>query len=136
MHHLAVALQPAGAADDQQQRVGPIQLGERPHGDIGALQRLDATDEQQHRRHRWAGRARCVPRRVAGREEGVLDARRDDLDLAGRLAVQPAELALLLGAADADRVGAADDLGLGTFAPLRLESRRPRPSPWRGCGTC
>ena len=58
---------------------------------------------------------------VAGGEEGVLDAGGDDLDAPGRVAVQPAELALLLGAADADRVGAADDLGLGALAPQRLE---------------
>ena len=51
----------------------------------------------------------------------MLDTGRDDLDPARRLAVQAAELALLLGAADADRVGATDDLGLGSFAPFRLE---------------
>ena len=45
---------------------------------------------------------------------------RDDLDAALRIAVQAAELALLLDAADADRVGARDDLGLGPVAPDRL----------------
>ena len=57
---------------------------------------------------------------VAGREERVLDARGDDLDPPARIAVEAAELALLLGAADADRVGAVDDLGLGPLAPDRL----------------
>ena len=65
--------------------------------------------------------ARRAPAAVAGREEGVLDGRRDDLDAPGRVAVEATELALLLGAADADRVAAADDVGLGPVAPLRLE---------------
>ena len=64
---------------------------------------------------------------VAGREEGVLDGRRDDLDAPGRVAVEAAELALLLRAADADRVAAADDLGLGPVAPRPARGRRPRP---------
>ena len=99
-----------------------MQLGERTHRDIGALQRLDAPDEQQHRTIEWAGRARLrAPAAIARREERVLDSGRDDLDPARGLAVEAEELALLLGAADADRVGAADDLGLGALAPLGLE---------------
>src|SRR4029079_605638 len=88
--------------------------------DVGALQRLDATDEQQH--GRVERKAECVACTAAltGRQEGVFDTGGDDLDLARRLAVEPQELTLLLGAADADRVGATDDLGLGAFAPLRL----------------
>jgi hypothetical protein len=50
----------------------------------------------------------------------VLDARRDDLDAARRVAVVPPELPLLLRAADADGVRAADDLHLGQLAPRRL----------------
>ena len=65
--------------------------------------------------------ARRAPAPVAGCEEGVLDGRRDDLDAAGGIAVQPAELTLLLGAAHADGVAAPDDLGLGLIAPARLE---------------
>ena len=72
---------------------------------------------------RSAGRptARRAPLPVAGREEGVLDGRRHDLDRAGGVAVQAAELALLLRAADADGVAAADDLRLGPVPPRRLE---------------
>lgn len=51
----------------------------------------------------------------------MLHARGNDLDATLRVAVQPAELALLLGAADADGVGAGDDLLFGTMAPLRLQ---------------
>ena len=46
-------------------------------------------------------------------EEGVLDARSDDLDAAARVAVEATELLLLLDAAHTDGVGALDDLGLG-----------------------
>ena len=58
---------------------------------------------------------------ISGGEEGVLDSRRHGLDHAMGIAVEPAELALLLGTADADRITAADHLGLGAVAPHRLE---------------
>ena len=51
----------------------------------------------------------------------MLDGRRHGLDHAVRVAVQAAELTLLLRAAHADRVAAPDHLGLGSVAPLRLE---------------
>ncbi len=51
----------------------------------------------------------------------MLDAGSDDLDAALRVAVQPAELAFLLGTADQDCVGAADDLAFGAVAPLGFE---------------
>ena len=97
------------------------QRGEGADGHVGRLQRLDAPDEQDDRPvdGQPDGAPRAGP--VAGGEEGVLDGRRDDLDAPGRVAVQAAELALLLRAADADGVAAADDVGLGPVAPRRLE---------------
>ncbi len=62
-----------------------------------------------------------APGAIAGREEGVLDTGSDDLDVSGGVAIQASELALFLGAADADRIGATDDLGFGTLAQLRFE---------------
>ena len=81
---LAVALGAARPADDQQQRVGPAELGERPDRHVGTLQRLDAPDEQQHRPSIGRSSAARAPDLLAGREEGVLDAGRDDLDPALR----------------------------------------------------
>ncbi len=48
MPHLACAVQSARTTDDQQESIRPIQRGEGAHSDIGAFQRLDATDEQQN----------------------------------------------------------------------------------------
>ncbi len=57
---------------------------------------------------------------VAGREEGVVDAGRHDLD-AGRIgAVELDELGDLVGAVGEDGVGAGDDLGLGVDAAVGL----------------
>ena len=99
---------------------GRRSCGQRPHRDVGCLQRLDAADEQQHRRVDGQVERTAGATAFAGREERVLDAGRDDLDATLRVAVQAAELALLLGAADADGVGAGDDLVLGAVAPLGL----------------
>ena len=57
----------------------------------------------------------------------MLDARGDDLEPSLRVAVVEAELIGLLLAADADRVGAVDDLGLGAIAPRPARGRRGRP---------
>ncbi len=61
---------------------------------------------------------------AAGREEGVVDARRHDLDPGGVGAVEAAELLGLGLGRGGDGVGAADDLGLGVDAVLRLEVAR------------
>ena len=114
---LGVALGTARAADDQQEGVGSAERVQRPDRHVGPLQRLDPTDEQDHRHVGRADRAQPGAALVARREEGVLDAGRDDLDPTLRVAVQPAELLLLLDAADADGVGAVDQLGLGAVAP-------------------
>ena len=58
---------------------------------------------------------------IAGSEERVLDAGGDDLEPTSRIAVVAAELVGLLVAAHADRVGAVDDLGLGTITPVGFE---------------
>ena len=57
---------------------------------------------------------------VAGREEGVVDAGRHDLDASRRRAVEPGQLVGLLGAAHADGVGAPDHLHLGPIPQRRL----------------
>ena len=119
---LVVALGAAGAADDQQQRVGAVaaRRGRAPRrrgpSAAGSARRTAAPGTSARQVERLAR-----PASIAGGEERMLDTGGDDLDAAARVAVQPAELALLLRAADADRVGAADDLVLGTLAPQRLE---------------
>jgi hypothetical protein len=50
----------------------------------------------------------------------VLHPGRDDLDASLRVAVETSELLLLLDAAHADRVGAVDQLGLGSVTPAGL----------------
>jgi hypothetical protein len=118
---LGVARHTTGTADDEQQRVGPVEGCQRPDGDVGRLQWLDAPHEQQHRRIERQVERASRPVLLAGREERVLHTRSDDLDAAARVAVQPAELVLLLGAVHADRVGAGDDVVLGLVAPLALQ---------------
>ncbi len=100
---------------------GRSQRGQRAHGDVHPLQRLDPPDEQQHRLRTQPQPERAAgPHPVPGREEGVLDAGRHDLHPARRVAVVPPELALLLRAAHADGVGTADDLHLGQLPPRGL----------------
>ena len=117
----AVAVGAAGAADEDQHGVVSVQPGERPYGHVGALERLDPPDEQQDRPVGGEAERAARAAAVTGGEEGVLDRRRHDLDDAVRVAVEAAELALLLRTAHADGVAAADHLGLGTIAPLRFE---------------
>ncbi|CAB4547679.1 unannotated protein [freshwater metagenome] len=100
--------------------VGASHRGERPHRDVGTLQRLDAADEQQHRPVGRQLQRTPGTGAVAGGEERVLDRGGDHLDPPRRVAVEPAELALLLVAVHADGIGAADDLGLGALAQLGL----------------
>ena len=111
----ACALAAAGPADHDQRGVGPAKRGEGAHRDVEALERLDATDEEQHRTvaEREVGEGAPGPGPVAGREEGVVDAGRHDLDARRVGAVEPHELVGLGRAVGEDGVGAADDLGLG-----------------------
>ena len=55
---------------------------------------------------------------VAWRKKCVLDAWRNDLDPAVRIAVQTPELFFLFNAAHADRIRTLNNLGLGPVAPL------------------
>ena len=99
----------------------PTQLGQRADGDVETLERLDAADEQQHRRSvEPVPERRAGPEAVAGREEGVDHAGRDDLDAVGRRAVERHELLRLGRARRGDRVGAIHDLGLGLDPALGL----------------
>ncbi len=119
-----VAGSAAGTSDDGELRRSATdsvvaELGERAHGDLDALERLDPTDEhQQWRIAEPEGAAGC--RLVARGEQGVFDAGRDDLDPVGLGAVEALELAALGEAVGGDHVAAADHLGLGVDATLRF----------------
>ena len=118
--HLGIAVEPAGPTHHDERGVRSTEGGQRPDGDIDALEGLDPADEQQHRRiaHLTTQIDRAPGAHpIAGREEGVLHPGRHDLDATRGVAVVATELALLLGAAHADGVGAADDLHLGQLAP-------------------
>ena len=62
VRELGVAVGPTRAADDHQLGVRVVHLGERADREVGALESLDATDEQQHRS---IGQAELAPRRAA-----------------------------------------------------------------------
>ncbi len=117
---LGIPVGTARSSDEHEHRVTMRHLSEGANGDVGTFQGLDAADEQQHRpiERQFQGSTRS--RLVARGEEGVLDGGRDDLDAPVRLAIQPFELLLLRVAADADRIGACDDLLLGPIPPPRL----------------
>src|SRR5229473_7125330 len=70
----------------------PCQLMDRAHGDVRSLERLDPSDEEQERR--VVGHADRATRlkSVSGREERVVDAWGDDLDLLRHRAVKIDEL--------------------------------------------
>ena len=122
---LGGAVGAAGAADHDEPGVGPAQRGERADRDVEALERLDATDEEEHRAVAEVEVVERGARTVAwaGREEGVVDAGRHELDPAAVGAVEALELVGLGVAGREDRVGAADHLGLG--------ARRGAPAPGR-----
>ena len=87
--------------------------------DRGAFERLDATDEQQHRLVAETQRLASTDL-VAGREERVVDAGRHHLDPRRLGVVVVLELIGLGPRVGDDDVAAPDDLGLGVDAPLRL----------------
>ena len=118
----SVAVDAARPTDDDEQRVAVgREPGEGADGEVGRLQRLQPADEEQHGTVRRQTDRPAGAVAVAGGEEGVLDGWRHDLDATGRIAVQAAELALLLGATHAHGVAAADHLGFGAVAPRRFE---------------
>ena len=113
----------ARPAHDDQHRVGvaaPAQVTQRPNRDVGPLQRLDATHEDDQRNIEVGADGPAGTGSVARSEESVFDPGGDDLDPTVRVAVQPSELLLLLHTADADRVRALDDLGFGPVTPFGL----------------
>ena len=119
--HLGIAALTALASHGDEHRVGMgrTELGQRLDGDGQPLQRLDATDEQQHRVVAQTQRG-ASPAPVARREEGVVDAGWDDLDAARIGAAQLHQLGGLGRAVGEDGIGAGDDLGLGLHPPVRF----------------
>ena len=107
---------PARAADEDQLgfRDGADQEVERLEGDIRPLQGLDAPHEQQQGAVTGKAErpARVAP--VAGREEGVIHPERHDLDTGLVSPVQVHQLIDLDRARGEQRVGAPDDLRLGS----------------------
>ena len=93
------------------------QLGECGDSHGETLERLDPTGEQQH----WMiaeaeGQAGAGP--IPGREERVVDTRRDDLDTRRISAIELHELGDLIGAVGEDGIGASDDRCLGRDASV------------------
>ena len=120
---MIVALGPARATDDQQAGPGITQPRQRLNRDIDTLQRLDATNEEQHG---LITEAEGLTSTAAGtrREEGVVDARRNDLDTARISAVMTHEFVQLDHGVRRDDVAARNDVGLGIDAILRLRVTR------------
>src|SRR5207302_5519168 len=114
---LKIAVGTAGPTDDDEAGGGvALEIGQRPHGDVGALEALDAADEEKHGA---VAQPEYGARRGAGtgRERAVVDAGSNDLDALRRSRVQPLELCPLLARRGEDDVGAPDHLGLG-LGPL------------------
>ena len=80
-----------------------VERGERAHRDVESLQRLDASDEQEHRMGRRGPSAVRATLAMTGREERVVDTWRRDLDPTRRRAVEAFELRSFLGAAPGSR---------------------------------
>ena len=134
---LGLAVGAARAADDHERGAVLVEhLGQRAHREVGALQRLDATDEQQRPARRGGRACRRAAARSPGENTVVVDAGRDDLDALGIGAVVAHELVVLLVRRRDDEIGAAHDLGFDAWAQRhRRRPVRPRPSPGRACGT-
>ena len=82
LRDLVIAFEPARPADDEQPRKAPtprLETGEGLDRDIGPLQRLNTTDEEQHRFLAEPERLTGAAARTGG-EERVIDARGHDLD--------------------------------------------------------
>ena len=88
---LRFAVGAARAADDHERDRRVVERGEAADREADALERLDATDEQDHAP---TVEPEAVPRRgaIAGREHRVVDAGRDDLDAIGVGVVERREL--------------------------------------------
>ena len=115
-------MRPARAAHhDEAVGLAPAveQLGQRLDGHVGALERLDAPDEEEEAavERETEGAPGLGP--VPGTEEGVVDARRHDPDAPGVAAVERGDLVGLDAARGQDGVGALDDGRLGLGPPVR-----------------
>ena len=111
-------VRPAGPADDHQPVGLPAvleQLGQRLDRHVGALERLDAADEEQQAAVEGEAEGAAGLGPVARAEERVVDAGRHDADAPGVAAVERHDLVGLDGARRQHGVGAVDDgrLGLG-----------------------
>ena len=112
---LVIALLSGSPAHDQQPGIAGLEAPKRLDRHIDSLERLDSADEQQHRLvtepegSTSAGSA-------TGREESVIDSRRDDLDATGIGTVELDELTRLGLGVGRDHVGAPHHLGLGIDA--------------------
>src|SRR5579884_139119 len=122
MRELAVAVRAARTAHDEEQRAWVVERGERLDREVRTLQRLDAPDEQEHPPVTDAervARTRAVGV-VAGREQLVVDAGRDDLHALGVRGVEVDELVALLDSRRAQQVAAADHLLLDARTVARV----------------
>jgi hypothetical protein len=132
--HLAGAFGAARPAHHDEPRLGPVERGQRADGDVEALQRLDAADEEEHRSvtevEVLERGARALP--VPGGEERVVHTGRDQLDARRIGAVEPDELIGLGDAGREDGVRAPDHLGLGPDAALGHPVARLRLHPGEG----
>ncbi len=79
-HGLDVTFEPARPTDDHELGTRIAERGERPDRNVGALERLDAPDEQQQRTIEIEAERSASTGLVARGEERMLDARRDDLE--------------------------------------------------------
>ena len=112
---------PLAPPDDQQQRFGPAELVRAP----GSRRRAPSTAGSVRR---TGSPARRSARPIAAARPDCSPGAKKACSTPGatisilplRVAVQPAELLLLLDAADAHGVGAVDQLGLGAVAPTRF----------------
>jgi len=109
------------SAHDEENRVGVVQCCQGADRDIEPFQRLDATDEQEHRVLEPAQAERGTsPAAVARREERMIDAGRDDLDAVGHRPVQALELRTLLAIRRQNHVAATDDIGFSARPAVGL----------------
>ena len=117
------SVRPARPADDEQHGGRVVERGEGPHREVGALQRLDAPDEEERRTDR-RDRARRAPTGVvpAPTAENISwSTPGGTISIAIALgAVEVDELLALVGRGREHEVGAADDLLLDPGARRRV----------------
>ena len=124
--HLCRAVLSTRTANDREAGAVVVERGEATQCQVDTLERLDPADEEHERR---LGQAQALSRfvRVAGREDRVIDAGRDDLDTIGIGAVFGDQLGALVRRRRHDPIGARDDLALDNdaFGRIVFEARGP-----------